>query len=78
MESSLAALIAAVFVPDACNTVEGVGKDIEAGGEKVRQTAEDVKQKMSVAGRSGSATGPTDRTWRRPPRPARQRPRGRP
>ena len=26
-----------------CNTVEGVGKDIERGGEKVQDTAKDAK-----------------------------------
>ena len=30
----------------ACNTVEGAGKDLERGGEKVQDTAKDVKQKM--------------------------------
>lgn len=30
----------------ACNTIEGAGQDIEAGGEKIQQTADDVKNKM--------------------------------
>ena len=30
----------------ACNTVEGAGKDLERGGEKVQGAAKDVKQKM--------------------------------
>ena len=29
-----------------CNTFEGMGKDIERGGEKVQDTSKDVKQKM--------------------------------
>ncbi|MFA9440101.1 MAG: entericidin A/B family lipoprotein [Rhodocyclaceae bacterium] len=29
-----------------CNTIEGAGKDIERGGEKVQDTAKDTKQKM--------------------------------
>jgi predicted small secreted protein len=29
-----------------CNTIAGVGKDIESGGEKVQDTARDVQQKM--------------------------------
>jgi predicted small secreted protein len=29
-----------------CNTVEGLGKDIERGGEKTQDTAKDVKRKM--------------------------------
>lgn len=30
----------------ACNTIEGAGQDIEAGGEKIQKTADDVKNKM--------------------------------
>ena len=30
----------------ACNTIEGAGKDIERGGEKVQDTAQDAKRKM--------------------------------
>ncbi len=29
-----------------CNTMEGLGKDIERGGETLQGTAKDVKQKM--------------------------------
>ena len=29
-----------------CNTIEGAGKDIERGGEKVQGAAKDVKQRM--------------------------------
>ena len=29
-----------------CNTMQGAGRDIERGGEKVQDTARDVKQKM--------------------------------
>jgi entericidin B len=29
-----------------CNTVEGMGKDIERGGEKLQGAAQDTKQKM--------------------------------
>lgn len=29
-----------------CNTVEGIGKDIERGGEATQDTARDVKRKM--------------------------------
>ncbi len=29
-----------------CNTVQGVGKDIERGGEKLQGTAKDTKEKM--------------------------------
>jgi len=30
----------------ACNTVEGMGKDVQRGGEHVQDTAKDVKEKM--------------------------------
>ncbi|MFC5472915.1 entericidin A/B family lipoprotein [Paraherbaspirillum soli] len=30
----------------ACNTVAGVGKDVQTGGEKVKDAAEDVQKKM--------------------------------
>ena len=29
-----------------CNTVEGMGKDIERGGEATQQSAKDVKKSM--------------------------------
>lgn len=29
-----------------CNTIQGAGKDIERGGEKIQDTAKDAKQKM--------------------------------
>ena len=29
-----------------CNTIEGMGKDIERGGEVTQQTAKDVKKSM--------------------------------
>ncbi len=29
-----------------CNTMEGMGKDIERGGEKIQSGAEKTKQKM--------------------------------
>lgn len=30
----------------ACNTVEGVGRDIEAGGDAIEDTASDTKEKL--------------------------------
>jgi entericidin B len=30
----------------ACNTVQGAGKDIERGGEKVQDASKDVQKKM--------------------------------
>ena len=29
-----------------CNTMEGVGRDVERGGEKLQDTAKDTRQKM--------------------------------
>jgi predicted small secreted protein len=29
-----------------CNTMEGMGKDIERGGEKLQNSAKDTKEKM--------------------------------
>lgn len=31
----------------ACNTVEGFGKDVEAAGEAIDDTADDVKDEMN-------------------------------
>lgn len=36
----------AVVVLSGCNTVEGAGKDIERGGEKLQDSAKDVKRSM--------------------------------
>lgn len=36
-------LIAIGFALNACNTMEGVGKDIEAGGNKLKNTASENK-----------------------------------
>ena len=29
-----------------CNTIQGAGKDVEKGGQKVQEEAKEVKQKM--------------------------------
>jgi entericidin B len=39
------AALAAVSLT-ACNTVQGAGKDIERGGEKVQDVSKDVQKKM--------------------------------
>lgn len=47
MKTIIALLMSSTFVVLAgCNTVAGVGKDLERGGEKVQDTAKDVQQKM--------------------------------
>jgi entericidin B len=40
----LAFLAAGLFA--GCNTMQGAGKDIERGGEKLQQSAKDTKDKM--------------------------------
>tara|TARA_X000000950_G_scaffold217345_1_gene261530 strand:- start:132 stop:344 length:213 start_codon:yes stop_codon:yes gene_type:complete len=49
MKKLMAAALALSLLPlaTACNTVEGVGRDVQAGGEVVSETARDVKEKMS-------------------------------
>jgi len=43
----LAMLIAAcTFVLGGCNTIEGAGKDVKAGGTKIEDTAKEAKEKM--------------------------------
>ncbi|HWW99888.1 entericidin A/B family lipoprotein [Collimonas sp.] len=43
-------VIAAMFgmfgAISACNTVSGMGKDVQTGGEKVQDAAQDVQKKM--------------------------------
>ena len=43
---TLGAILAASFVLTACNTIQGAGKDIERGGEKVQDAAQKTKEKM--------------------------------
>lgn len=38
--------LAAVFMT-ACNTVEGVGEDVQAGGEAIEDTAKEVKDDIT-------------------------------
>jgi entericidin A len=40
---SLLALLALAASTTACNTVEGAGRDIQGAGEKVEDTARDVR-----------------------------------
>jgi len=37
----LAALLSMLFVLGGCNTLEGAGQDIEAGGEKIEEEAKE-------------------------------------
>ncbi len=44
--TSLLSLVAFTVVLAGCNTVAGLGKDVERGGEKVQNTAKDAQKKM--------------------------------
>lgn len=44
---SLALVLAGTLAIAACNTVEGAGKDVQAGGSAVSDTARDTKHNMS-------------------------------
>lgn len=41
-----AASLIALQSLSACNTIEGIGKDVKAGGEVVEETARDVKEEI--------------------------------
>jgi predicted small secreted protein len=45
--ASLGALGALATLLAACNTVDGVGKDVEAGGEVIQDTARDVEEDIN-------------------------------
>jgi len=49
MKKIVAALFVAALVPTlaACNTVKGVGKDVQAGGEAVEEVAKDVEKEIT-------------------------------
>ncbi len=49
MTKSFLALVALALLPvaTACNTIEGVGKDVKATGEVVEETAKDVKEEIT-------------------------------
>jgi predicted small secreted protein len=40
------AVVLLAFFATACNTMQGAGKDIERGGEKIQSGAEKTKEKM--------------------------------
>lgn len=43
---ALVLTLAACALVSACNTVQGIGKDVERGGEKVQETAKEVQKKL--------------------------------
>ena len=42
--SLIAAFIASTFALAGCNTIQGAGKDIERGGEKIQKEAAEAKK----------------------------------
>ncbi len=42
----LAGAFATVGTLSGCNTIEGAGKDVEAGGRDIHDAAKDTKEKM--------------------------------
>lgn len=49
MKKVIAALFAVAALPvlTACNTIEGMGKDVKAGGQAVEETAKEVKEDIT-------------------------------
>ncbi len=49
MKKIVAALFAIALIPTvtACNTIEGMGKDVKAGGQAVEETAAEVKEEIT-------------------------------
>ena len=43
---SIAAIISVFGILSACNTFAGMGKDVQSGGHKVEDAAQDTKAKM--------------------------------
>jgi entericidin B len=44
MKALIATIIAASFLLGACNTMEGVGQDVKAGGKKIEKEAVEHKK----------------------------------
>ena len=40
------AALATALVLSACNTMTGVGKDVESGGQKIQEESKEVQHKM--------------------------------
>ena len=43
---TLPAVLAAALALGACNTIEGVGEDVQAGGKGIEKGAKSVKKKL--------------------------------
>ena len=46
MSKLIASVALATVVLTGCNTIKGMGKDVQRGGEKVQQAASETQQKM--------------------------------
>lgn len=46
MKRVVAVILTGLFALAGCNTIKGAGQDIEAGGEKVQESAQDVQKNM--------------------------------
>ena len=44
--SALATVAAAALLSTGCNTIQGAGKDLERGGQVIRDTAKDVQKRF--------------------------------
>jgi len=44
MKALIAVIVGASFLLGACNTIEGAGKDVKAGGQKVENEAAEHKK----------------------------------
>jgi predicted small secreted protein len=47
MQLKLAMILLALLGLAACNTTKGIGKDVEATGEKIQETAQDASDELS-------------------------------
>ncbi len=46
-ELKIIAVVTALLGTAACNTIEGVGRDVEEAGEETSETAREVKEDLS-------------------------------
>ena len=44
MKRLIAAILGASFLLAACNTMEGVGRDVQSGGKKIERAADDARR----------------------------------
>lgn len=46
MKSLIAVILSGALALAGCNTIKGAGQDIEAGGQKMQEAAQNAQQKM--------------------------------